>query len=180
MPCSLVPLLANSDISYYAYIYIVHFHLSHRYSSQTMSDNTNVTPPPPVHSRPRRRYPEPQTHSSGIELQPVDTISEIRQRNARQPHDGSGKTGDSLPFLKVFQERGEASRGCEHCLIICWASTEGEQWAVDIPTKDVDDQVQVWRDIRQKWFETPSIWRKLWRKLLHSQHKISVKEANAG
>ena len=103
---------------------------------------------------------QPQATSTGSELQQTAPEDTFRHRPPLHPTGVSNeKKASAMKFYKTFLDRAALDNGLDHCLFICWG-TPGNKWAIDVPVRDMDDEVEIFEAIRKRWFGCRGHWRK--------------------
>jgi hypothetical protein len=97
------------------------------------------------------------TAASGRDLCPVQSQGSLRSRCRRGSSTQAtlqGKPGSSIKYLAQRQDQ----TGREHSLFFSW-SCNGETRIVDIPIADPEDEVQIYRDIKEQFYRSIGRWR---------------------
>ena len=119
---------------------------------------------------------EAQSQTTGFESRQTASQKLVNREIGLNQKDTQVRNVSEVPtseFYKAFisYHHPNPDKGPHHCLFICWGPP-GSQWAIDIPVINLDDEVQIFKDIRNYWFKH----RGQWRRLLPFYGVLAVKE----
>ena len=75
------------------------------------------------------------------------------------PHEGPSD-GRAESFLNYYASRRDET-GADYCLLIGWSAGK-EYEVIDIPVRDPDDEMEVYRQIHQEWYKRRSSVNRFW------------------
>lgn len=117
---------------------------------------------------------EAQPQTTGFEPQQIPPQEPVSRRPRSHPTGTQVRNGtetSTLDFYQTFRNHEARDNGPDHCLFVCWG-LPGNQWAINIPVSDPDNEIKIFSDVRRLWFEH----RGRWRRLLPFYGVVAVKE----
>ena len=108
---------------------------------------------------------EAQSQTTGFESRQTASQKLVNRKIGLHQKDSQVWNVAEVPTSKFYKafisyHHPNPDKGPHHCLFICWGPP-GSQWAIDIPVINSDDEVQIFKDIRNYWFKHRGQWRRL-------------------